>query len=338
MALPTEVSWLIPVRNAAATLEEALASVAGQTFAAWEAIMVDDGSTDGTPEILAGWARRDGRFRVLRNEEGRGIVGSLNRALGEARSPLLARMDGDDIALPERLERQMDRMREGDAAAVGCRVRYFPEERVQAGARRYEAWLNSVLTPEEHERDVFVECPLAHPSMLLRVEAVREVGGYRDMGWAEDYDLLLRLWERGHRMAKVPEVLLLWREGEGRTSRTHPEYAPEAFLRCKAHFLRRTHLAGERGALVFGAGPVGKAVGRALLAEGARLAGFVDLDPRKIGQEIYGVRVLDQAGGLARRGEVFGMAAVGQPGAREELRSTLRAAGWVEGEEFRCVA
>jgi glycosyltransferase involved in cell wall biosynthesis len=332
------ISVLIPARNAAATLDEALASLAAQTHDDWEAVVVDDGSTDETPRLLAEWARRDPRFRVVRNETGQGIVGSLNRALELARAPLLARMDADDVALPERLARQAERMAAGDAAAVGCRVRYFPEEQVLAGARRYEAWLNSLLTPEEHDRDLFVECPLAHPTMLLRADAVREAGGYRARGWAEDYDLLLRLWERGHRMAKVPEVLLLWREGETRASRTLPDYALDRFIRCKAHFLRRTHLAGDRPALVFGAGPVGKAVARALLAEGAALSGFVDLDPRKIGQEIYGVKVLDQAEGLKRRGAAFGLAAVGQPGAREELRRTLTDAGWIETEDFRCAA
>lgn len=331
------ISILIPARNAAATLDEALASLAGQTLEDWEAIVVDDGSTDATPDRLRAWEKRDARFRVLRHREPLGIVAALRHALEVATAPVIARMDADDLSLPARLERQWQRLAAGDVDVVGCQVRYFPDDRVGPGARRYEAWLNSLVTPEEHERDLFVECPIAHPTLMVRAEALRRVGGYRAQGWPEDYDLCLRLWEAGCRMAKVPEVLFLWREGPERTSRTHPDYRLEAFYRCKAHYLRRLCLRG-RPALVFGAGPVGKGIARALLAEGVALAGFVDLDPRKIGQEIYGVRVLDQAAGLARRGQVFGLAAVGQPGAREELRATLRSAGWVEGEEFRCVA
>ncbi len=331
------VSVLIPAWNAAATLDEALASVAGQTFEDWECLVADDGSTDETPELLAAWSRKDSRFRVSRSSERRGIVEALNRAAAGARGPLLARMDADDVALPERLERQVARMSLGDVAAVGCRVRYFPEGRVRDGARRYETWLNSLVTPEEHERDIFVECPLAHPTMLMTAEAFRAVGGYREPDWPEDYDLLLRLWERGFRMAKVPEVLLLWREGAGRASRTLPQYAPETFFRCKAHFLARTCLAN-RPALIFGAGPVGKSLARALVTEGARLRAFVDLDPRKVGQRVHGVPVLDQAAALGLRGEAYGLGALGQPGAREALRAALDEAGWKEGRDFRCAA
>jgi GT2 family glycosyltransferase len=336
--LKPAISILIPVLNAASTLDQALGSIKAQTFTNWEAIVVDDGSTDDTLRLLRAWGRRDDRFRILRNRENRGIVASLNQAMDEARAPVLARMDADDVSLPRRLERQMDRLAEGDVAAVGCQVRYFPEEQVAGGAHRYQDWLNSLVTPEEHERDIFVECPLAHPTMLLRADAVWRAGGYQAREWAEDYDLCLRLWEAGHQMAKVPEVLFLWRESAGRTSRSHPDYRPEAFLRCKAWYLRRTHLAGDHPAVVFGAGPVGKSIARAVQEEGARVAAFVDLDPRKIGQHIYGAPVLNQEEGLKLKGRAFGLAAVGQAGVREELRTTLSEAGWVEGEDFRCVA
>lgn len=331
------VSVLIPICNAAATVDQALGSISAQTFRDWEAILVDDGSSDDSRRLLRAWARRDPRMRLLRCAERQGITACLNRALEEAQAPLIARMDADDVSLPRRLEREVARMAEGDVAVVGCRVRYFPEEQVAGGAQRYQEWLNSLVTPEEHERDLFVECPLAHPTMLLQAEALRAVGGYQEQGWAEDYDLLMRLWCGGHRMAKVPEVLFLWRESPERTSRTHPDYHPDAFVRCKAHYLARTHLA-EGPAVVFGAGPVGKTIARAAMAEGVPVTAFVDLDPRKIGQEIYGVPVLDQQEGLALRGQAFGLAAVGQPGVREELRGALVGAGWTDGHDFRCVA
>lgn len=328
---------LIPARDAAATLEEALASVAGQTFTDWEALVVDDGSTDNTAELAEDWAQRDPRFRLLRQATPAGIVDCLNLAAEEARAPVLARMDADDVALPGRFERQLARLAVGDVNAVGCQVRYFPPDQVAGGALRYEAWLNSVITPEEHERDIFVECPLAHPTLMIQADALRFTGGYAARGWPEDYDLLLRLWEAGYGMAKVPEVLLHWREAPGRTSRTQPEYSLEALVRCRAHYLARTHLR-ELPAVVFGAGPVGKAMSRALQAEGVRLAAFVDVNSRKIGQTIHGVTVLDCWEAFRLRGQAFGVAALGQPGAREALRKALLAADWVEGVHFRCVA
>jgi len=333
----TSISVLIPARNAATTLNEALSSIAEQTCTDWEAIVVDDGSEDGTPALLAEWERRDPRFRIVRNSAALGLVASLNRAATLATAPVLARMDADDVSLPTRFERQLALLDAGNVAAVGCGVRYFPDALVAGGARRYEAWLNSLITPEEHDRDIFVECPLAHPSLMLRADAFHAVGGYESRGWAEDYDLLFRLWRHGFAMAKVPEVLLHWREGVGRTSRTHPDYELPALIRCRAHYLRRTHLQ-ELPALIFGAGPVGKATAKALLAEGVTLTGWVDLDPKKIGQRVYGATVFSQQVGEGMRGAVFGVAALGQPGARNLVRTALRDAGWIEGVDFRCAA
>jgi glycosyltransferase involved in cell wall biosynthesis len=351
-----QISILMPARDAAATIDEALASIAAQTFADWELIVVDDGSRDETPAALEVWSAREPRLRVLRHAEGEGIVAALNTAVSAARAPVIARMDADDVAFPEWLERQLAALgalggvgpafaergapsaERTSIGAIGCRVRYFPEGAVGAGARRYEDWLNGLVTTEEHARDIFVECPLAHPSLMVPREVLDAVGGYRACGWPEDYDLLLRVWQRGYGLAKVPEVLLLWRESEARASRVHPDYGPDAFRRCKVHYLRESYLAGDRPALVWGAGRVGKLLARGLLAAGTPLYGFVELDRRKIGQSIYGAPVLSLPEALARRGEAFGLAAVGQAGAREEIRASLQSAGWIDGRDFCCVA
>lgn len=331
------LSVLIPARNASATLDEAVQSLVAQTFEDWEAILVNDGSTDDTPLELQRWAKSDSRFRVINRDEHSGIVPALNAALAHARGEICARMDADDIASPYRFERQLDRLSHGVVDVVGCQTKYFPEELVQDGARRYEGWLNSIITPEEHERDLFVECPLAHPTFMMRTETLRRLGGYQDDGWPEDYDLLLRLAMAGGRMAKVPEVMLHWRESETRSSRTLPQYQLGRFPLLRVHYLLQRELR-DREALIFGAGRVGKAHARALLDAGGRVHAFVDLDPRKIGQRPYGVPVLSQSEALALRGGPYGLGAVAQPGQREELRKALHVAGWREPEDFRCVA
>lgn len=330
------VSVLLPVRDAEPWIDPCARSLQAQTFDDFEVLVVDDGSSDGSVARVEGWASRDGRVRLLRQER-LGLVAALERARAEARGRYLARMDADDVAHPGRLARQLELMeREPGLAGCGCLIEYFPGERVRGGARRYERWINAVVTPEEVERDFFVECPLPHPTFFLRAEAVSEVGGYRDAGWPEDYDLLLRLRERGGRFQKVPELLLRWREHEGRLSRTHSRYSPEAFRRCKAHFLLRDDLE-HRPAVVWGAGPTGKAFATTLLSAGGRLAAFVDLDPRKIGQTIRGAPVVSPSE-VPLGGEGFVLAAVGQPGAREEIRAALRELGLVETVDFRAVA
>lgn len=308
-----------------------------QTDPDFEVLAVDDGSTDATPELLAAWAARDPRVRVI-HQAPSGIVAALERARSEARGTFLARMDSDDRCEPRRFGLQrafLESMPE--LAGCGARVRCFPRRQLRDGARRYEAWLNAAATPSEVAREVFVECPLAHPAFFLRAGAVAAVGGYRDQGWPEDYDLILRLWGAGRPLANVPEVLLHWREGRDRLSRTHAAYGAEAFLTCKVHHLRATLLRGRRGAALWGAGPVGKAFARALLGAGVPVAAFVEVDPRKIGQEIHGAPVLDTSGGLALSG-VLHLAAVGQPGVRSKLRGILSGAGLEELEDFVAVA
>jgi glycosyltransferase involved in cell wall biosynthesis len=331
------VSILLPCRDAAAYLPEAIASIEAQTFPDFEVLAVDDGSEDSSGELLAAWAARDARVRIVETAR-RGLVAALEAALAQARGELIARMDADDIAEPRRLELQVALLDSNPGlSACGTRVRYFPRAAIREGALRYEEWLNSLTTPEEISRDIFVECPIAHPTLLARRTALLAVGGYQDPGWPEDYDLILRLWEAGHRMAKVPEVLLHWRDTPGRASRTDPRYAPEAFVRCKVHYLRRTLLARREGAVVWGAGPVGKSFARELLRQGATLRCFVDLDPRKIGQNIYGVPVIPPDRIDDYRG-AFALAAVGSPGARAEIRAALHSAGWREMEDFCAVA
>jgi glycosyltransferase involved in cell wall biosynthesis len=328
---------LLPVRNATAHLSEALHSLSAQTFPDFEVIAVDDGSDDDSPVILREWSEQDPRVRVLAQEP-LGLVAALERARSSARGEYLARMDADDITEPERFERQLALMgAHENVVACGTQVRYFPADLVLDGARRYETWLNSLTTPEDIERDLFVECPLAHPTFFMRAVAVEGVGGYRETEWAEDYDLILRLWQAGGRLANVAEPLHRWRESPRRLSRTHPRYGPDAFRRCKVHYLERTLFRGREGVVVYGAGPVGKAFAKELRGAGVTLRAFIDLDPRKIGQEIHGVPVI-RPESVGEYGGAFCVGAVGQEGARSEIRAALADAGWQEGQDFVTVA
>ena len=325
------VSVLLPVRDEAPYLAEALDSLSAQTLGDFEVVVVDDGSTDGSAEIAERHAAEDPRFRVIRQAR-RGLVAALERARSEAGSPFLARMDGDDAALPARLELQLAALEDEALDACGGGIEYFPDPK--EGARRYASWINGLVTPEAAARDVFVECPLPHPTLVARREAVEEAGGYRDVGWPEDYDLVLRLWACGARFRNVDRVVQRWRDHPARLSRTEPRYAQEAFVRCKVHHLRDTLLRGRDGVVVWGAGPVGKSFGREL---GEDLVGFVEVDPRKIGKRIYGVPVVsvDEA---RRFTDAFALGAVAGEEARSRIRELLAGQGRREGIDFVAVA
>jgi len=300
-------------------------------------VAVDDGSADASGALLEAWRGRDPRVRLL-STPGVGVAGALSAAAAAARAPLLARMDADDVADPRRLELQAGLLRERpDLAACGAGVELFPDEEVGPGYRRYEAWLNELRSPEDLRRDLFVECPVAHPALVLRASVLRGLGGYRDRGWPEDYDLLLRLHAAGLRAANLDRVLLRWRVRPGRLSLDAPAYSPASFRRCKVHFLVHGGLPEGRALVLWGAGRVGKPLARELARRGRPARAFVDLDPRKIGQEIHGLPVLPPEG-LGRLPGAYVLAAVGAPGAREDIRRTLEAAGREEITDFRAVA
>jgi glycosyltransferase involved in cell wall biosynthesis len=327
---------LLPCRDAAAHLRECIQSLDAQTYRDFEVIAVDDGSMDGTADILEAWSTRDSRVVVMRSEA-RGLVPALQTALEAAKGEVIVRMDADDIAYPERFARQVALLDAQPLAACGTLVRYFPRNLVRDGALHYERWVNSLIVPDEIARDIFVECPVPHPTLAISRVALEAVGGYRDIGWPEDYDLLLRLWSRGMMVGKVPEVLLGWREGSGRLSRTDTRYDGASFRRCKIHFLEATLLRERPEVMVCGAGPVGKTFARELALRGFRIRAFIELDPRKIGQEIHGAPVIPYAS-LGPPDGAFTLAAVSGAEARGHIRKALRAAGHIEMRDYCAVA
>lgn len=343
------VSIVLPVRDGEATLDAALESLRAQTFPHFEVLVVDDGSRDATPRIAHGWGQRDDRFRVVQGGPHRddgppahrapgGIVAALQRGLAESRGDYIARMDADDRCHPERLAAQLDLLeRSPDLAGCGTGVRYVPQSTVTPRAAEYAAWLNSMTTWETVAAAIFVECPLAHPTFMFRRTALTGVGGYRDRPWPEDYDLLLRLWRRGHRFVSVPRVLLDWGNEPGRLSRNHPAYSLAAFRRCRVHHLRRSLLAGRDGVAVWGAGPTGKSLALEFQRQGVRVAAFVEVDPRKIGQVIHGAPVR-QAGAAREFGAVLHVGAVARSAGREAVRRAAREAGLEDGVDFVSMA
>ncbi len=330
------VSVLVPVRDAAATVGDALASVLCQTLADLEVVVVDDGSTDATPDVLARIAASDPRVRLLRRPPG-GIVPALDEGLAACRAPLVARMDADDTCLPHRLALQAALLdARPDLAAVACLVEIVAPDGLTDGMRAYGAWLNALVTPEQIDREMYVESPLPHPAVVVRRDVLLAAGGWRDGPFPEDYDLWLRLHAGGARFAKVPEVLLLWRDGGRRLSRTDPRYAASAFLACKADHLVAGFLAGRRAVALCGAGRDAKVWGRALDARGVRVIRWFEVDPRKVGQVVAGAPVLPWPPGPGHR-DVPLLAAVGRPGARLRIRAELEARGWRETEHWRFV-
>ena len=335
------VSVLMPCYNAAATLDLALDSLEAQTLGDYEVIAVDDGSSDGTSALLEQRARRDARLRIIRRAHG-GIIEALNAGLKACRAAYVARMDSDDICHPQRLELQTAFLdAQPDVGLVACQVRGFPEEAVREGFEIYMNWQNSLFTDEEIRREIFVESPFAHPSVVYRKELVQSIGAYQEHGWAEDYDLWLRMYLAGVRFAKLGRILLEWREHPERLTRADSRYSLENFLRCKAHYLARGPLQGREAVILWGAGMMGRRLSKHLLREGARMVAFVDIDPRKIGRTRRGLPILDADELMdlwVRYDRPAILAAVGARGARDLIRERLNSLDLCEGRDWWGVA
>jgi hypothetical protein len=334
------VSVLLPVRNAEATLERCLASLQAQTLADHEVVAVDDGSADGSGARLEAWAAGDPRVRVARGPAA-GLCAALNRAASLARAAVVARMDADDVALPERLARQWTRLHAGPPAdIVGTQVVVRSDAPVTEGLRRYVEWQNALTTHEAIVDDLWVESPLVHPTVMMRAAALERLGGYRDFAGPEDYDLWLRAEGTGLRFAKVEAVLLEWWDSPGRLTRADARYAAARFFELKVESLAARHLTGGRPVVVWGAGPIGKRWGRALVARGHTLLAYVEVHPRRIGVRIHGAPVVSVDGlpRVAGISAALHLAAVGQPGRRAAIRDAAAGAGLRSGRDLVAVA
>lgn len=332
------VSVLLPAFDAAATLPACLRSIQAQTERRWQCVVVDDGSTDGTGAIAARFAARDARFVVLSGPAGHeGLIPALRRGLERCDAPFVARMDADDLMRSQRLERQRAALEhDRRLAAVGCHVRLFPRRALTDGLRRYERWLDRIDSAATLAREAFVECPVAHPSLMIRRPVLAALG-YRDEGWAEDYDLVLRLLEAGHHIGMVPAPLLLWRDDPRRLWRTADAYRPERFTALKAAFLARGLLAGTDQYVLWGYGSTGRALRKALLAHGKAPSHIVELHPGRLGQRIHGAPVIAPPAlrSLPNRPVLVSVAGEGP---RAEIRAALATMGFRELHDYLCCA
>lgn len=326
----------MPVRDAGGTVAAAVGSVLAQTEPNWELIAVDDGSADNSLARLRELAAGHARIRVLAGPP-RGLVAALTRGLESARGAFIARLDADDICLPERLARQRRHLESHPGVGlVACRVIFGGDRGLAAGYARHVDWVNGLLSAEAIALARFVESPLAHPSVMFRRELVGRHGGYREGDFPEDYELWLRWLEAGVRMEKLPEALLVWNDGPRRLSRRDPRYSPEALHRVKAGYLARwlaVHNPHHPRVVMWGAGRVTRRRARSLLDAGIEANTYVDIDPRKTGGCLGGCPVIDPEA-LPAPGSCFVVSCVSSAGAREQIETRLAAAGYRPGRDY----
>ncbi len=202
------ITVLMPVFNGEKYLREAIESILDQTFADFEFLIIDDGSTDHSLSIIEEYARRDARIRIV-SRENRGLVSTLNEGIDLARGAYLARMDCDDISLPHRLATQYRYMRAHPRCVVcGCLMYYMKDDH-----ERYEYDRPHGVPPSSIWSACMFYTPFGHPSVFMNTASIRAHGLHYDPDYkaAEDFELWSRIILGGHECAVIDEYLMLYR-------------------------------------------------------------------------------------------------------------------------------
>ncbi|MBJ2126446.1 glycosyltransferase [Flavobacterium sp. IB48] len=201
------VTVVLPCYNAELYVEEAVRSIINQTYSNLEILLLDDCSTDGTSSILSMLAEEDKRVRIIRNEENLKLIKTLNKGIDEAKGSFIARMDADDISLPERIEKQIDYMISHPEVDL-CGTNYSI---IDGEGNEIQRKVIIPLNSEEIARALLFTCPIGHPTVLFRKEKIQNLGKYDEkMINIEDYELWLRISLNGQ-IVNLPEPLLKYR-------------------------------------------------------------------------------------------------------------------------------
>jgi len=230
---PPLISVILPVYNAGCYVGQAIESILGQTLGDFELIVIDDGSTDASSDVIKRYAAQDRRILPV-SRENRGLVATLNEGIDLARGQWIARMDADDIALPNRFERQIAHLRQTGADLCGGAVRCFGD------------WKAVWRYPMSHagcEVQLLFDVPFAHPTVIGRKELFATLRYDPAFETSEDYDLWQRAWAAGYRMVNVPDVVLRYRVHGGQVSVVkRVEQTERATEIRKRHWKRKRHL------------------------------------------------------------------------------------------------
>lgn len=223
-----KVSVIMSVYNTKdySMLKQAIDSILNQTYKNFEFIICDDGSDDSTYNYLVEFAKKDKRIIIIQNKDNLTLGPALNHCLAVARYPYIARMDADDISLPNRLEKELDYLeKHRDVVLVGSNIKIINNKSQVIGSRRYP----SVLVKE----DFIKNCPICHPTIMIRKNILEKLRGYSKKKKhirVEDYELFLRMLKADYKMANLSEELFLYRQDGKNVKQKKYKYCINEYL------------------------------------------------------------------------------------------------------------
>ena len=315
------VSILIPFKNTEIYLSDCLDSIINQSYGHWEVLIVDDHSTDSSYQLVAQYALKDKRIKLLKNN-GTGIIDALRLAFANSQGEFITRMDSDDIMHPDKLNILASNLTTFGKkhVAVGL-VKYFSKEGIQEGYKSYENWLNRLTRTGDNYTEIYKECVIPSPCWMVHRDDLMACGAFDHDRYPEDYDLTFRFYKHQFKCIPCDTVLHFWRDYSTRTSRTHVHYAQNHFTSLKIHFFLEIDYNKTKTLTIWGAGTKGKIIAKTLVEKNIPFEWICD-NPNKIGRAIYG-KTLKAFNELKHIKNPQSIVTVANKKAQKEIRSFL---------------
>ena len=288
-----EVSVLMSVYNGEEYIRESIDSILKQTYSDFELIIVNDGSTDQTREIIEGY--QDKRIKLFNFQENKGAGAALKFGLTQVNGKYIAKADSDDINHPERLYKQKIYLdNHSDIALVKTLLEYFPHNEAVANSQRFnyiknilEKQKNDIVTPEDIEEKLYWYCCIPHTTIMARTEVIKAIG-YEEMRICEDYKLFYQMNKKGFKMATIPEVLVRIRVSEISVTAGAENQEFVSIM----HDIKKEEInslfTNQSKVYIWGSGSMGQNLFKVLNKYNLEIVGFVDSDKKKWGQTIEG--------------------------------------------------
>ncbi len=326
------VTVLLPFYQVGHEFDQAIESIVKQSFREWQLLLISNNSNMEGLEMASKWSRSDSRIR-LTEESRQGIASALNTGLEQCSTPYIARMDADDIAHPDRLQRQVSFLESHpDIDVVSSQTAFHSNIPGSDGYSLFVDWQNGIITPEEHDLYRFVESPLAHPTIMFKRALVEQHGPYSTGPVPEDYELWLRWMDQGARFHKIASPLLTWKDHAGRLSRTHDNYSREAFYQVKCDYLARwisRQVPATKKIIVCGSSRIGRKRAALLQDHGVAIFGFTDVKKRP-NRQVNFLRIDE----LTEPGPWFLVNFIARRGVGQAIRNHFEGLGFIEGRDF----
>jgi len=324
-----KVSIVLPFYNSKPTLEKAIQSIVNQVFINFELLLIDNESSDGSLAVAEKFAAQDVRIQVF-HEKQRGVVFAANQGLSKSRGQYIARMDADDVSLPNRIGDQVKLLdAQHEIGLVSGLIKYAGHDS-NGGFIRYVNWSNGITKPEEIYLNQFVEYPIVNPSIMIRRELYEKYGGYQDGDFPEDYEFFLRLQSHNIQMTKTESVVLEWSDLPSRLTRTDDRYSQESFFKIKAEYLAKwLELNNPKypKVTIWGGGKLARRRSAYLEDHGIVVESFIDIRKSNNPSLIYYKDIHSFK-------NAFILSFVSNWDGRDKIRSFLNEHAFVEGQDY----